>query len=68
MNQWEACKALCVHMGSDEPEMDAYKVQIFMNEMCNNDETPKMALSIAKQVWVNDGNNDRNLDLSTDDH
>ena len=68
MDQWESCKALCKHIGSDEPEMDAYKVQVFMNEMCDNDETPKMALSIAKQVWVNDGIDDGNLELSTDDH
>ena len=55
-------------MGSDEPEMDAYKVQVFMNEMCDNDETPKMALSIAKQVWVNNGIDNGNLELSIDDH
>ena len=68
MDQWEACKALCEHIGSDEPEMDAYKVQVFMNEVCDNDETPKMALSIAKQVWVNKGIDSGNLELSTDDH
>ena len=67
MDQWEACKALCIHMGSDEPEMDAYKVQVFMNEMMNNDESPKMALAMAKQAWVNKGVDDGRLELSTDD-
>ena len=51
MDQWEACKALCEHIGSENPEMDAYKVQVFMNEMCENRETPKMSLTMAKRVW-----------------